>query len=114
PVTHPEITPLTPSFSRPLRTEQVIERLDASGIANARINTPDEVWEHQQMKSRDRWREMNSPVGLLATWLPPVTMPDFEARIDPVPALGEHTERILSELGYGSADIVAFGAAGVV
>jgi formyl-CoA transferase len=57
---------------------------------------------------------MDSPVGLLATLLPPVTMPDFEARIDAVPALGEHTERILSELGYSSGDIVALRKAGVV
>ena len=109
-----EINALITEVFATLTTEQVIERLDASGIANARINTPDEVWEHPQMKNRDRWREMDSPVGLLATWLPPVTMPDFEARIDPVPALGEHTERILSELSYSSEDIVALRAAGVV
>jgi itaconate CoA-transferase len=97
-----------------LTTEQLIERLDASGIANARMNTLDEVWEHPQLKARDRWRETDSPVGLLATLLPPVTMPDFEARIDAVPALGEHTERILSEFGYSSGDIVALRKAGVV
>src|SRR4030095_13972849 len=55
-----------------LTTEQLIERLDASGIANARMNTLDEVWEHPQLKARDRWRETDSPVGLLATLLPPV------------------------------------------
>ena len=109
-----EINALITEVFATLTTEQVIERLDASGIANARMNTPDEVWEHPQLKSRDRWREMDSPVGLLATWLPPVSMPDFEARIDPVPALGEHMECILRELGYGSEDIVALRAAGVV
>jgi itaconate CoA-transferase len=109
-----EINALITEVFATLTTKQVIERLDASGIANARINTPDEVWEHPQLKARDRWREMDSPVGLLATLLPPVTMPDFEPRIDAVPALGEHTERILSELGYTSGDIVALQKAGVV
>ena len=109
-----EINALITEVFATLTTKQVIERLDASGIANARINTPDEVWEHPQLKARDRWREMDSPVGLLATLLPVVTMPDFEARIDAVPALGEHTERILSELGYTSGDIVALRKAGVV
>ena len=109
-----EINALITEVFATLTTEQAIERLDAAGIANARINTPDEVWEHPQLKARDRWREMDSPVGLLATLLPAVTMPDFEARIDAVPALGEHTERILSELGYTSGDIVALRKAGVV
>ena len=109
-----EINALITEVFATLTTEQAIERLDASGIANARINTPDEVWEHPQLKARDRWREMDSPVGLLATLLPAVTMPDFEARIDAVPALGEHTERILSELGYTTGDIVALRKAGVV
>jgi itaconate CoA-transferase len=97
-----------------LTAEQLIERLDASGIANARVNTPDEVWEHPQLKARNRWREMDSPAGPLATLLPPLTMPDFEARIDAVPALGEHTERILGELGYTSGDIAVLREAGVV
>jgi itaconate CoA-transferase len=78
------------------------------------MNTPDEVWEHPQLKARDRWREMNSPVGLLATLLPPATTPDFEPRIDAVPALGEHTERILSELGYSGEDITVLREAGAV
>ena len=109
-----EINALIAEVFATLTAEQLIERLDASGIANARMNTPDEVWEHPQLIARDRWREMDSPVGLLATLLPPVTMPDFEARIDAVPALGEHTERILSELSYGSGDIVALRKAGVI
>jgi itaconate CoA-transferase len=67
-----------------------------------------------QLKARNRWREIDSPVGPLATLLPPVTMPDFEARLDRVPALGEHTERILKEFGYNSGDIAALRTAGVV
>jgi itaconate CoA-transferase len=109
-----EINALIAEVFATLTIEQLIERLDASGIANARMNTPDEVWEHPQLKARARWREMDSPVGLLATLLPPVSTPDFEARIDAVPALGEHTERILSEFGYTSGDIVALRKAGVV
>jgi itaconate CoA-transferase len=109
-----EINALITEVFATLTTGQLIERLDASGIANARMNTPDEVWEHPQLKARERWREMDSPVGLLATLLPPLTMPGFEARIDPVPALGEHTERILSELGYTSGEIGALRKAGVV
>jgi crotonobetainyl-CoA:carnitine CoA-transferase CaiB-like acyl-CoA transferase len=97
-----------------LTSEELIERLDASGIANARVNTPEEVWEHPQLKARNRWREIDSPAGALATLLPPVTMPDFEARLERVPALGEHTERILKEFGYDSENIAELHKAGVV
>jgi itaconate CoA-transferase len=109
-----EVNALIAEVFATFTAEQLIERLDASGIANARMNTPDEVWEHPQLKTRDRWRAMDSPAGLLPTLLPPVTMPGFEARIDAVPALGEHTERILSELGYRSGDITALREADVV
>ena len=109
-----EINALIGKIFVTLTSEQVIERLDRSGIANARINTPEEVWEHPQLKARNRWREIDSPAGPLATLLPPVTMADFEARLDRVPALGEHTEKILAELGYSHADIIALRRAGVV
>ena len=97
-----------------LTTEQLSERLDAAGIANARVNPPEEVWAHPQLKARARWREIDSPVGPLATLLPPATVPDFEARLDRIPALGEHTENILSELGYSNEDILVLRKAGVV
>jgi itaconate CoA-transferase len=109
-----EITALIGKAFAALTSEQLIGRLDASGIANARINSPDEVWEHPQLKARNRWREMDSPVGPLATLLPPATMPDFEARLDKIPALGEHTEPILAELGYSSEDIVELRKTGAI
>src|SRR5919106_1995329 len=62
-----EINALIDKVFAALTAEQVIERLDAAGIANARINSPDEVWEHPQLKARNRWREMDSPAGRLAT-----------------------------------------------
>ena len=54
-----------------------------------------EVWEHPQLKARERWREVGSPVGLVPAMLPPGTW-DEGPRMDPVPALGEHTDAILA------------------
>ncbi len=91
-------------FSR-MKAEEVVAKLDAADIANARINTPQEVWDHPQLKARNRWREVGSPAGPLPVLLPPVTMPEFEARLDPIPAIGEHTDRVLADIGYSTADI---------
>jgi crotonobetainyl-CoA:carnitine CoA-transferase CaiB-like acyl-CoA transferase len=97
-----------------LTSEQAIEKLDAAGIANARMNTPEEVWHHPQLKARDRWREVGSPVGAIPAALPPATFSDAEARMDPIPAVGEHTDRILSAIGYDANEIAALRAAAAI
>ena len=109
-----EVTALIEKAFSGMTTAEVVAKLDAAGIANARINTPDEVWDHPQFVARKRWREFGSPVGPLPAPLPPATISGFEARMDPLPAVGEHTERILRELGYGAGDIEALRAGGAV
>jgi len=100
-----EVIALIEGVFSAMTAAQVVNKLDAADIANARINTPEEVWEHAQLKARDRWREIDSPAGRLPTLLPPTTMSGFEARLDAVPAIGEHTDRILSDVGYSAAEI---------
>jgi len=109
-----EITALIHEAFSTLSAEAVVAKLDAAGIANARVNTPDEVWNHPQFKARGRWREIGSPAGPLPATLPPATFSSFEARMDPVPAVGEHTDSILGELGYGGAEIAKLRAASAI
>jgi itaconate CoA-transferase len=80
---------------------QALQKLDAADIANARLNTMDEFWRHAQLASRGRWTEVGSPAGSIAALKPPFNLSQFEPRMDPVPALGQHTHAILGELGYG-------------
>lgn len=89
----------------PLSREQVIERLDAARIANAQMNEIGEVWKHPQLAARRRWREVETPAGRIPALLPPTTFTDFEACMGPVPALGEHSGAILSELGYSPDEV---------
>jgi itaconate CoA-transferase len=77
--------------------DQVTERLDAVGIANARLRTVAEFAEHPQLQARDRWRDVDSPVGPLRSLLPPVTVQGREPAMCPVPAAGQHTEAIRAE-----------------
>ncbi len=97
-----------------LTTAQVVGRLDDAGIANARVNSPEEVWEHPQLKARKRWREVDSPEGVLPALLPPATHDGFEARFEAVPGIGQHTATVLAELGYADADIAGLRQAGAV
>jgi itaconate CoA-transferase len=90
---------------RTLSVEQTVERLDRAGIANARMNTMREFWEHPQHAARNRWRKVDSPVGRLPALQTPIAIEGLEARMDPVPALGEHTELILRELNYSPEHI---------
>ncbi|MEP6719844.1 MAG: CaiB/BaiF CoA-transferase family protein [Variovorax sp.] len=96
-----------------LTAGQVVERLELAQIANAQVNTMAEVWAHPQLKARGRWTEVGSPQGPLPAMLPPGSW-DTGPRMDPVPALGEHTDAILTELGYGAAEIAALHAAEAV
>ena len=80
--------------------EQVIERLDEAQIANARMNDMHDVWQHPQLKARGRWAEVGTPAGPVPALLPPGDTDAFEPRMDAVPALGQHTESILAELGW--------------
>jgi crotonobetainyl-CoA:carnitine CoA-transferase CaiB-like acyl-CoA transferase len=93
-----------------LSTPQVIERLERAPIANARVNTMHEVWDHPQLKARNRWREVGSPAGPIPALIPPGTW-DTGPRMDAIPALGQHTDALLAELGYDAAGIRALRAA---
>jgi itaconate CoA-transferase len=80
-----------------LSAEQVTERLDEIGIANARLRTMREFAEHPQLAARDRWREVDSPAGPVRSLLPPVTVTGREAAMGAIPALGEHTDALRAE-----------------
>ena len=97
-----------------LTAEQVVERLDAAQIANAHMNDMHDVWAHPQLKARGRWTEVDTPAGPVPALLPPGRTDAFAPRMDAVPALGQHTDTILAELGWSDADIRALHGEGAV
>ncbi|GAA1009331.1 CoA transferase [Streptomyces sp. F-3] len=98
-----------------LGTDEALERLEAAGIACARLRDLHELAEHPQLAARKRWREMGTPVGPLRTLLPPITLPGGAGpRMGDVPALGQHTDALLHGLGMTDDEIAALRRDGVV
>ncbi len=97
-----------------LSAEQVIARLDEAQIANARMNDMQDVWDHPQLQARGRWTEVDTPTGPIPALLPPGGTDAFRARMDAVPGLGQHTDSILTELGWDLSDIQALRTAGAI
>ncbi|HEY1610640.1 MAG TPA: CaiB/BaiF CoA-transferase family protein, partial [Paraburkholderia sp.] len=109
-----ELTALIEDYFATMTSIDVVKKLDAAGIANGRLNEVGDVWDHVQLRERDRWREINTPAGPVRALLPPFTFTDVEAAMGDVPALGQHTDSVLSELGYAQTEIQALHAAGAV
>ena len=97
-----------------LTAEEVVSRLDKAGIANARMNDMHEVWDHAQLKARDRFAEVESSAGKITAPKPPGVSTAWQPRMEAVPALGQHTEAILAELGYDEAAIGELRKTGAV
>jgi len=94
-----------------MTADQVVAGLDAAGIANAQVNTMADVWAHPQLLARQRWTTVGTPAGPVPALLPPGCT---EARMDPVPALGQHSRAVLAGLGYSDDQIDQFHNEGVI
>jgi itaconate CoA-transferase len=94
--------------------EHVQKTADAAGIGNARYNLPSEVLVHPQLTARDRWRQVETPVGPIPALLPPPVISGYQPTMGAVPGLGQHTDAVLAELGIATDEIVALRTHGVI
>ena len=81
--------------------DEVVRRLEAAGIANARRRDLPDVLEHPQLVERGRWSEVDSPAGPVASLLPPIIFEGRSPRLEKIPDVGEHTEAVLAEFADG-------------
>jgi crotonobetainyl-CoA:carnitine CoA-transferase CaiB-like acyl-CoA transferase len=97
-----------------LTAAQVIERLEKAQIANARMNTVEELIAHPQLAARERWRSVSSPAGDVRMLKPPFNFEGTDIPMTAIPAVGEHTDAILGELGIEDATIGEWRARGII
>ena len=114
-VTHrEELEPIITEAVKGWTADELASALDDASIANARINTMEGLWEHPVLAGRDRWRDVATPRGSISALLPPASLGGIEARMGPVPGLGEHTDSVLTGLGRSREEIARLRASSVV
>jgi formyl-CoA transferase len=79
--------------------DEIAAALEAAGIANARMNDAQDLLSHPQLVRRGRLADVGVPGGTMTALRPPLGLAGFESPMSAVPAPGEHTARILRELG---------------
>jgi itaconate CoA-transferase len=97
-----------------LKMKDLLELLDAAGIANSQMNNLEDVWNHPQLANRKRWRTVESNAGQIPVLLPPGMPSGAEPRLDRIPELGANVEALLTELGYSRLEIENLRAEQVV
>jgi crotonobetainyl-CoA:carnitine CoA-transferase CaiB-like acyl-CoA transferase len=95
-------------------TAELDDRLAEAGVPAAEINELQGLIDHPQLSARDRWREVDTPVGPVRAILPPMTFEDVEMAMGGVPALGQHSVEVLAEFGYSAGEIERLCAEGAV
>jgi crotonobetainyl-CoA:carnitine CoA-transferase CaiB-like acyl-CoA transferase len=101
-------------FFGTMTSAEVAALMDKYGIANGRLNDPLATWNHEQFAARDKWREILTEAGPVRALLPPFQFADFEAAMGDVPSVGQHTDQILTELGYAAGAIAALHETGAI
>ncbi len=110
----PALDPAMHEVFGKMTAEEIVARLESAQIANARLNTMQEFAEHPQLKARGRWTTVASPAGTLPALFPPVSLEGVETVMNEIPALGQHTEAILGEIGIDSTTIEEWRRAKIV
>lgn len=94
--------------------DDLLAALVAAGVPAARINDVAGLVAHPQLEARHRWADVDTEAGPVRALLPPIGLRDVAARLDPVPALGQHTDAVLSELGYSADEVALMRESGAV
>jgi formyl-CoA transferase len=94
--------------------DSAVALLEKAKVAYAHLNSVAGFIDHPVLAGRDRWRDVATPAGPVQALLPPANLDGVEPFFAPVPAVGQHTDAILAELGYSAVDIATLRTVGAV
>jgi len=98
-----ELEPLIESLLAHTTHEEAERRLTEADVPFGSINELADVLAHPQLAARERWFDIDSPVGALQAFQHPMNIEGLERPSSRVPALGEHTDQVLAEVGLSRA-----------
>lgn len=93
---------------------EIQKKADDAGIGNSRYNKPSEVVVHPQLTARDRWRTVGTPRGDIQALRPPPVISGFEQPMGAIPGLGEHTDSVLTEIGFTAEELTKLRVDGAI
>src|SRR5699024_4496054 len=84
---------------------EMIQELEENKIANAQLKDMKQFANHEQLESRKRWMNVQTPAGDIQSLLPPTAKSEEEINNSAIPEIGEHTSKILEELNISESKI---------
>lgn len=97
-----------------LDSQAWLERLASAALPFGEVRGVAEALAHPQVAFRKLIQDIDSPVGKIPTIASPINLSESPSRYGPLPALGQHTDSILTELGHSAQQIKNLRAKGVV
>ncbi|MFT5693054.1 MAG: crotonobetainyl-CoA:carnitine CoA-transferase CaiB-like acyl-CoA transferase [Oceanicoccus sp.] len=97
-------------------TDELCQRFEAEDVPHSRINSREDVINDPQIKAMEAlWTYDHPQAGEVRSPRPPAQFSETPSNIRAhTPALGEHNTDILTELGYGAADIERLSSEGAI
>ncbi|WP_243794756.1 CoA transferase [Saccharopolyspora gloriosae] len=93
---------------------EVMKLLSQARIANAGVNDVAEFLEHPVLRDRNRWRDVRIPGAVVQALISPADLSGVEPRVDAVHGIGEHTDAVLTGIGFSEFEIASLRAGNVI
>ncbi len=111
-----EVDRLVGEWTAQWTCEQVMEKLQAVGVAAGIVSTLGDLFSDPQLQHRRIWRTLpHAELGEYAYEAPPFNLSETNAELYPSPLLGEHNRSVYGEiLGMSDAEIEELTKQGVI